>query len=398
MYCHKCGFTILNNIECPHCGVYPDVAKQNNLIGMRAVIFVSAFLGVMSAFALRLYTQKKIDINYSNVSLNNSAKAQNKPKEKLRKPGTINDGIKFFEHRDFDRAEEVFLNALKKNQYDAVSLEYLGDLYGIQGDYKRSHDYLLKTLALLPSSKRVERKLQKLKKETSLHSSLLEERRSHFNLKFKASNNPRLGEKIIEMLDTLSIKVFRDLNTELKGDVEVILLPRKDYNAITESRAWSAGIYDGKIRIPVKNVEQNLDKLRPLLLHELTHLAVNTLVGSNCPAWLNEGLARYQEGRLKSSIAFTRKYLATNPKLLLARLSKSFVNMNLKDARAAYAVSTSIVGYLIEKYGFSSIQDLLNALQDGMTAEEAIMDIYMLDMEKELVADFRQWVFAGATG
>ena len=61
--------------------------------------------------------------------------------------------------------------------------------------------------------------------------------------------------------------------------------------------AWSAGAFDGKIRVPVQGVSQNIDQFDQILVHELTHAMIYAVAPRGVPAWLHEGLAGYFEGR-----------------------------------------------------------------------------------------------------
>jgi len=405
MYCPKCGFTTIKNTECPRCGVILGKVKKRQT-GTQSkpfrhfnIIICAALLGIGSALCVRLYPDIAGSLT-SNISRVNWEKLpiqklleESKRERSLEFEDLLKSGIKSFQKRNYEEAEQSFLKITEKSPYDPVALELLGNIYSLKGEYDIAEEYFNRAIQESLAPERIRKSLQKLKKEASLQSRMVQEKRSYFNLHFEGGEeNPVLGENIIGLMDSLSIKICEDFNTELKGSVEVILLSREDYRNVTESRSWSGGLYDGKIRIPVKNLNGNFEKLKPVLAHELTHMVIHTKVGTSCPIWLNEGLACYQEGRSKYSISIARKYLSGNSTFKLGNLPKSFLNLSKREAKNSYALSNSIVNFLIERYGMSSMQDVLQALSEGKTAEEAIQDVYMLNINTELTAEFKSWI------
>src|SRR5205085_9493054 len=77
----------------------------------------------------------------------------------------------------------------------------------------------------------------------------------------------------------------------------VVLYPQSEYYDVTDAPSWSGGVNDGKIRLPVKGLTSLSNELKSVLTHELTHSFVNIKTSKNCPVWLQEGLAQYEEGK-----------------------------------------------------------------------------------------------------
>ena len=70
---------------------------------------------------------------------------------------------------------------------------------------------------------------------------------------------------------------------------------------MTGAEEWVGGLYDGAIRVPVRNFTASEGEIRKKLFHEYTHVAVRS-VTNRCPTWLNEGL-----GSLYGSAVRTKK-------------------------------------------------------------------------------------------
>jgi len=406
MYCPKCGFTTVNDTECPRCGVIFGKIKRRQT-GAKSkpfrhfsIIICAALLGIGSALCVRIYPDIIGSLDNSPIASVNWEKVpiqklleETKRKRSLEFENLLKTGISSFQKRDYEKAKQNFLRITEKSPYDPIALELLGNIYSLKGEYDIAEEYFNRAIQESLAPERIRKSLQKLKKEASMQDSMTQEKRSYFNLHFEGGEeDPELGEKIVGLMDSLSIKICDDFNTELRDSVEVILLSHKDYSNVTETRSWSGGLYDGKIRIPVKNLNGDLEKLKPVLAHELTHMVIHTKVGTSCPIWLNEGLACYQEGRSQYSISIARKYLSINSKFKLGNLPKSFLKLSKGEAKNAYAISNSIVSFLIERYGMASMQDVLQALANGKTAKEAIENVYMLNIDTELTAEFRSWI------
>jgi len=78
--------------------------------------------------------------------------------------------------------------------------------------------------------------------------------------------------------------------------VRVVLYDPEDFDRLTGLGDWAAGVFDGVVRVSVRDLVGSSD-WRYVLRHELVHAFVQALVGSAPPGWLNEGLAQWLENR-----------------------------------------------------------------------------------------------------
>jgi len=120
------------------------------------------------------------------------------------------------------------------------------------------------------------------------------------------------------------------------------------------------------------------------VIHELTHVLVGHFTFSclgDVPQWLDEGLAVYSEGPLDPQFQTPLDQAIQNNTLLSVRsISGSFSEVSDK-ANLSYAQSFSLVNFLIENYGQPKMTELLGALRDGLTLDQALQQTYGFDVD-----------------
>jgi hypothetical protein len=118
--------------------------------------------------------------------------------------------------------------------------------------------------------------------------------------------------------------------------------------------------------------------------HELTHVLVGHLTFTclgEMPTWLSEGLAVYGEGG-PEEINRRQFDQAINDNTLLPVRSLSGGFSEVRDiADLSYTQSYSLVNFLIEKHGQDKMRQLLRALRDGSTLEQALQATYGFDID-----------------
>jgi hypothetical protein len=151
----------------------------------------------------------------------------------------------------------------------------------------------------------------------------------------------------------------------------VILYDEKAFFDITRVPAWVGGLYDGKIRIPIKGVEGQEALLKRVLFHEYTHALIRDIT-SSCPLWVHEGLAEYfsQENPARIGQVFP-----------LDQLEKRFPSGNPLNVILAYRESFSAVSELISRFGLYRIRELLEALGRGESIGTAFESVFFITYE-----------------
>jgi hypothetical protein len=156
--------------------------------------------------------------------------------------------------------------------------------------------------------------------------------------------------------------------------LEVILYSEEAYRELVQAPHWSGGLFDGKIRIPIK---QKGMELRKIIRHEFAHALVWEKTRGNCPIWLNEGIASLEEeGGRGSRPSQAHKQLLTEKEtrqVNVLALQNSFGELGDTELiRRAYVKSESIVRFIIKRYSLYKIHRILDSLGEGMAIEDVL--------------------------
>jgi hypothetical protein len=165
--------------------------------------------------------------------------------------------------------------------------------------------------------------------------------------------------------------------------VQVILYTKEQFQAATEAKSWVGGLFDGKIRLPVRGLNGTEAQLRRTVVHEYVHVVVRDLA-PRCPVWLNEGLAQLHEG--KATAASDRLAAAADRSarlLTLEELRRPFYSIRDPDEVAiAYAQAHSLVAWLGRTVGGPSFAEFLRAMKQGREAEAAFEHAFRNTIEE----------------
>ncbi|MEE8112560.1 MAG: hypothetical protein V3T54_07485 [Acidobacteriota bacterium] len=173
-------------------------------------------------------------------------------------------------------------------------------------------------------------------------------------------------------IDELSIR----LDHFPPSTITIILYPDQEFRDTTLSSHDVQGLFDGKIRVPVGGLTRVSENLQRVLDHELAHAIIDSKTGSNCPAWLHEGLAQFVSGDTSQS---RRRNLAGE-------------YSRLRDTGGwhpgiSYPAALSCVEYLSDQYGFFSWLTILAHMGNGEPFSRALATTLRIGSD-EL---FTQW-------
>jgi hypothetical protein len=119
--------------------------------------------------------------------------------------------------------------------------------------------------------------------------------------------------------------------------------------------------------------------------HELAHLVVSQVgwscLGGSRPTWLEEGLAVYAEGPPDEAVQAEIEAAITEDRFVPLRSLGGSFPAHDAGASLAYSQSYSVVNYLLDEYGQDALQDLLAALASGMAHDEALEQVYSLNVD-----------------
>ena len=207
---------------------------------------------------------------------------------------------------------------------------------------------------------------------------------SHFTAQFEAKTDKAIAEKIIALLE----QAYSDVNIDMahfpSGKTIVILHEGKGSKEAAQPPDCSGVVNDGKIRLPMGGVKDISAQLKAVIYHEYSHVVVRSMTrGKMAPTWLNEGIAEYEGSRFSERNMKELTRAAKKGELIpVKRLESPFSGLSDKELSLAYLQSYSLVKYIIDRFGFHAVRDILDNIDRGDNIETAIkkaLDPFELD-------------------
>jgi len=297
-------------------------------------------------------------------------------------------GNKYYRERDLSRARYTYLEALEIDPSNFVTLRMLGEIAYFSQRLNDAERYWVKASALKPGDTTLASLLRKLREEKKVEGNLDSSSLANFDIRYHG-NDPDYNIYDIQgdLLDAYQ-EIGYDFNYYPVRSLVVLLYNDTEFSQIRNTPDWVGALYDGKIRLPVRSGQQGMAELKTILWHEYTHALINDAAGNNCPRWLHEGLAQYQQAKVVPIDQGPLDHAADNGILIpLSRLDRAFgFDQSAGRARLAYAQAYSITNYLLEKYGFWKMNVILQELKKGRGWIELLEDELLMpieDLEKE---------------
>lgn len=228
-------------------------------------------------------------------------------------------------------------------------------------------------------------RLEKLMQEMPLEKNLARADTHPFVVRFAEGAGAFDLGQLRQLLRDTYRQVGQSFNYFPDYPITVLLYPEEDFNKVKGLSHQVAGLFDGKIRLPLKTLE-----LRRVLWHEYTHALVYDLSKGRCPVWLNEGLATLQEARVQTpSLAEVQNALDQGGILSWDTLwSQQEYQEN--SLRLYYQQSYLITQYLIKRFGWNEMKGLLARLGQGSPMAEALKAQYK-EEPKVLEGEWLSW-------
>jgi len=278
--------------------------------------------------------------------------------------------------------------ALTLNPKLIQAADLLGRIQYEQGELDAAIATYERALAGITAPDTMRRRLDEWRKEAAVHSKLVERTGAKFSVIFDGRSDQALASRASAVLDRAFWTIAQKIGAYPSNRIIVVLYTEQQYRDIAQAPPWSAGMFDGKIRIPVKGVEQKLDDFDRTLTHELTHAIVHGLAPRGVPAWLHEGLAGYFEPR--DPVAAQRHIQRLGVVIPLAALGGGFDRFNVEQATLAYEESLFAVDYLMHLAN-GRMAVLLHALASGQSFDASMGQLGMraADFEAQVARRLR---------
>ncbi len=296
-------------------------------------------------------------------------------------------GVALYLGKEYDGARAEF----KQAGEGAQPLFFLGKISYDTGDLPGALALWRQALEKEPGNRGIRSAIEKAERELPVESKMDKGYSSMFDLSFDAELPPGLAGEVLDALESAYNGVGADLGLFPTTRIPVLLYTKSDYGSVTAGPDWSGGLYDGKIRLPVGGISRLTPQLRGVIFHEFTHVLIAELTRGNIPTWLNEGLAEVEGNKEFSRPSGELSRAAKRGSLLqLSTLSGSFTKMDGKQAGLAYQQSHSMAAFMVSRYGWYALQQILKNLGERASIETAVARA-LSDWSLDLPAVMEEW-------
>lgn len=243
------------------------------------------------------------------------------------------------------------------------------DLHEILGDLKNREERVEDALTawreafrLSPNDRRRE-KILKAERELQAGRDFAFAAAAHFNLRYDGDADPDLAAEVLDFLEDRYGELTSTWRFAPQQPITAILYAEREFRDVTLADTDVAGLFDGKIRVPIGGLRRLDDRARRVLSHELTHAIVHAKSRGTCPRWLHEGLAQMAEPRpsTRADAAKVRDALSSGD--LVAWSSGDF----------SYPAALSFARYLESERGFDALVRLVGDLGEGRTVDDSLV-------------------------
>lgn len=310
-------------------------------------------------------------------------------------------GLCAYRLKEYDQARSELEEAHRLLPDDVELLALLGRVLYDSGERGRGVELWQRALTLAPQNREVAAMLERARREMAVEELMARGHSSRFDLTYDNGVDTGFALAVLEELEDAANRVGSELGYFPTARVPVSIYTRADYGTVTAAPEWSAGAYDGTIRLPFGALRELNPPLRAVLHHEYAHVVVREMTRGSCPLWLNEGVAEMFGRRQYAPPAAELGRAAAGGELLdFARLERGLEGLEVKAVGLAYQQSWSLVNHLVTSYGWHRLAAILNALGEGLSPERAIaraLEDYGLTFEG-LLGEWRETLARGGGG
>lgn len=281
-----------------------------------------------------------------------------------------------------EEGKKALENACRVDPACVTARTELGAIAYREGELREAIDEWERAVAAAPDRKDVAEALARARREYEIEKDHRTQESDHFQVSWDGEKDASTGSRILRICEDAYERVGRELAIFPEGRVRVILYSGREFEAVTGAHSWVGGLYDGRIRIPVKDFLRAEDEIRDTIFHEYTHVAVHA-VAPACPSWLNEGLAQVYEGKdLRPGAARLKRAKQAGKLLPLSELRAGFTRFDDADrARLAYAESLSFVRFLMDDFSPERVGRFLRAIGGGKSPADAATECFFRSLD-----------------
>jgi len=196
------------------------------------------------------------------------------------------------------------------------------------------------------------------------------------------------GRRLLDSAVESLARLEENIGVELEKPIKIIVYQSKA--DMQEALIWRGRVFEERIITLGTVVAPNIMLLHGThrdvdrtIAHELTHVVVGLATENpyaEIPAWLNEGLAMYNEGELRRENAKALERGIRENRLLSVR-SLTSITGDPDEINLFYGEAYSVVEFLLKTYGKEKMSQLLKVFKEGRLPDDALMEVYGFDQD-----------------
>ncbi len=293
------------------------------------------------------------------------------------------------------KAKGLVEKALGLNSKLAPAYVLLGDIEYNNQQLPKAELAWQRAQRLDPAISGLAGRLDRVGRESKVESDMNSVADLHFTLRYDDSVKRSTGFDMRRVLQEARQDVGRDFQYRPEHKIVVLLYSKETFRKVREGAPeWLAGMFDGKIRVPMPESERDLGSVKGTVVHEYTHAVVHELSRGRVPHWFNEGLAEYQAAKFSKTskpASSLKQALDADGLLPWNQIESLFSGRSIDQVRLGYEQSYSVVAYLAHRYGFWHMPRLLKQMAQGVSFEEALEQEFK-SPAKRLEKDWKRWL------
>ncbi|MCZ6688179.1 MAG: tetratricopeptide repeat protein [Planctomycetota bacterium] len=238
-----------------------------------------------------------------------------------------------------------------------------------------------------PGEKDIADFLQKVRREEKIQRDFIRAYSANFTIEFSGEIPATVRDDVRHALEDAFQRATSELDYYPTAQISAILYSEKEFRDVTGSYHWVGGVYDGKIRVPVRDFQEHEEAVRKVIAHEVAHAVIREGCG-DIPKWFNEGLAQHVDGSDRDAASKVAREIARGGHIpSLGGIDSKLRLADRKKVTEGYAMALSFVTYLGDTYGESRFGFIIHRMQKEDTFLEAFDAAY--GDQPKVVAD--QW-------
>jgi tetratricopeptide (TPR) repeat protein len=274
--------------------------------------------------------------------------------------------LSFYKLHRVQEALDEAENYLQSDPTDEVILLIVSDLYESQNRFQESLEVLQRAeqkikgqLAqayqptqdqkeLVENLRVIQTQKKKIGERLQISKSQRQEQNGIFKLSYSEIEHDSLAGWVLDALQESLDELTQFYSFKMPSQaIEVILYEQKEFHrALGDAPHWVDGLFDGRIRVPIKTSQgedSQKSQLRTILNHELVHALFANASGQRAlPPWFDEGMAQ----RFSCFPPGCRPFIfQANPGVFLQtdEFQKSFLKTDTLKAQRLYQQSLYLI-------------------------------------------------------